>query len=712
MITRYFDLMLFKNGTAPCINVNQYDEGETWVFTLYGQSGVKYTPSSGAIVALKSDGHLIANAGTVDGQGRVVITETQQMTASAGKATCELQIDGDTHGTANFYLLVEPSPADGGVPSDSDLSLFQQTIDSVEELEALLNGETVDEKLLPIVQSETGDWLTDHITNPSNPPIDTSLTVAGAAADAKVTGEEITDLKSAISTNDTVLTLAWSQGGIDTSAGTDYDSNTRIRSDFIDATQMRDIVISLADESARKIAIYRYDANKGFLSYTAWMHYRYRITEPTGFYRIVMATDSDAALSPASAQYITVTGKYFVQESLGTLECSASDVGELTTSEIDILSTSQWVRGAIRTEDGTDFASNTRLRSVGYFDVSQYDRIKVSVDSGYKYCVYFYDTNKSYLSSLYFPGVWNTIDHIYEITGTSAVYMRLIISDTANSTSAFDMFRHFHVYAFNDFEKSNIRYKALEDSSICVMTYNAQLFTGRNADLALTKGFIDKYRPDVIGMTEYINYANSTNINQVLFSEYPYEQRQVDIPAGNAIFTKEAQSNGSNVQYTSKSPSGETRGYNKTYITIDGVKVALYNTHLEIIPTPSESRQYRVAQAQQLLTDALTEDYFIITGDFNTGDCHNANGEDYIQVMKPFIDAGCHSANGSNQHGFINTYYNGATVTDSTVIWCLDMIITSSNIDILNVKIDKSKLSQTSAENIDHLPVIAYCHIN
>lgn len=37
-------------------------------------------------------------------------------------------------------------------------------------------------------------WLSDHITNPSNPPIDTSLSVAGAAADAAKVGE----LKSAV----------------------------------------------------------------------------------------------------------------------------------------------------------------------------------------------------------------------------------------------------------------------------------------------------------------------------------------------------------------------------------------------------------------------------------------------------------------------------------------------------------------------------------
>lgn len=39
-------------------------------------------------------------------------------------------------------------------------------------------------------------YLTEHLTNPSNPPIDTSLTIAGAAADAKETGDQISQLKS------------------------------------------------------------------------------------------------------------------------------------------------------------------------------------------------------------------------------------------------------------------------------------------------------------------------------------------------------------------------------------------------------------------------------------------------------------------------------------------------------------------------------------
>lgn len=39
------------------------------------------------------------------------------------------------------------------------------------------------------------DYLDEHLTNPTNPPIDTSLTIAGAAADSKETGDKISALK-------------------------------------------------------------------------------------------------------------------------------------------------------------------------------------------------------------------------------------------------------------------------------------------------------------------------------------------------------------------------------------------------------------------------------------------------------------------------------------------------------------------------------------
>lgn len=130
-ITREFKLPLFAGRSVPLlINANQYDSGETWLFTLLDENGQKYTPASGAIIGLKSDGHVIANAGTVNSSGQVVITENEQMTASPGKNIYEVLIDSDTHGTANFTLFVERRPGDQEEPSDSDLSMFQEAIDA------------------------------------------------------------------------------------------------------------------------------------------------------------------------------------------------------------------------------------------------------------------------------------------------------------------------------------------------------------------------------------------------------------------------------------------------------------------------------------------------------------------------------------------------------------------------------------------------------
>ena len=147
-ITRYFDLYLNAGNSIPLtINVNQYDQGETWIFTLYSDNGVKYTPSAGSIVGIKSDGYVITNAATVNGSGQVVVTETQQMTAAAGKAIYELQIDSLTHGTANFVVLVEPSPTDNGVVSESDLSVIQEALNAVTPA---------------VIEQTINDWMSEY----------------------------------------------------------------------------------------------------------------------------------------------------------------------------------------------------------------------------------------------------------------------------------------------------------------------------------------------------------------------------------------------------------------------------------------------------------------------------------------------------------------------------------------------------------------------
>ena len=57
----------------------------------------------------------------------------------------------------------------------------------------------------PVISTQTAAWLAEHITNPSNPPIDTSLTVSNAAADAKTVGDWLDFLKTSLYSSDDIL---------------------------------------------------------------------------------------------------------------------------------------------------------------------------------------------------------------------------------------------------------------------------------------------------------------------------------------------------------------------------------------------------------------------------------------------------------------------------------------------------------------------------
>lgn len=52
------------------------------------------------------------------------------------------------------------------------------------------------------MQQSVSDYLDEHLTNPTNPPLDTSLKIAGAAADSKATGDKLSELKEDLTSVD------------------------------------------------------------------------------------------------------------------------------------------------------------------------------------------------------------------------------------------------------------------------------------------------------------------------------------------------------------------------------------------------------------------------------------------------------------------------------------------------------------------------------
>lgn len=78
----------------------------------------------------------------------------------------------------------------------TNLNLQNEVNKKIEEMKD--SGELVN-LLKPTVNSEVTEWLTANITNPSNPPIDKSLTIENAAADAKIVGNKIDALTENVS---------------------------------------------------------------------------------------------------------------------------------------------------------------------------------------------------------------------------------------------------------------------------------------------------------------------------------------------------------------------------------------------------------------------------------------------------------------------------------------------------------------------------------
>lgn len=129
----------------------------------------------------------------------------------------------------------------------------------------------------PQIASSVTEWLNQHIT-PTTPAIDTSLTVSGAAADAKVTGDAINDLKSDVEAlsleklhfesgfyNDNGVKQAYSSR-LRTTSKVSLDYFTRI--DFPDGYKGYAIIY---DEQDVKIGFYGY--NSGNFSSSIYSSY-------------------------------------------------------------------------------------------------------------------------------------------------------------------------------------------------------------------------------------------------------------------------------------------------------------------------------------------------------------------------------------------------------------------------------------------------------
>lgn len=249
-----------------------------------------------------------------------------------------------------------------------------------------------------------------------------------------------------------------------------------------------------------------------------------------------------------------------------------------------------------------------------------------------------------------------------------------------------------------------------ELADITIMSFNIQRFSGINAIPWLLDRIFSTYNPDIVGFQEYDTTSTISDVTLTSFLGNYWKHLEVgDTRITN--YTKAVASNlelfdPSTVFYTVYS---ESRSYQKMYVNVGEKRIAIFHTHLDYDYEGSPNTP-KARQIKELYDACTREEYFVAFGDFNTV-CTGTSDPDYINMIQQFVDVGCNCANCSDQYGFCGTWTDGTTETNGS--WeQTDNIITSPNIKIKKVIIDKTKIMADTGKVIDHLPIIAYLEVH
>ena len=135
------DLVPKEGRKIPTFHASQYDNGRGFRVNLKND-GVPYTLSGSELITVsvrKGDNRLVTLdvANVFGGKTYLDFESTEQMCAVAGFNFGEITLkeNGDSIGSGNFMLAVEPSPEAGGLQSDSEINnLNRQITDEVDEI--------------------------------------------------------------------------------------------------------------------------------------------------------------------------------------------------------------------------------------------------------------------------------------------------------------------------------------------------------------------------------------------------------------------------------------------------------------------------------------------------------------------------------------------------------------------------------------------------
>lgn len=231
-------------------------------------------------------------------------------------------------------------------------------------LRHLVNDGTLDPVIDPVIASETASWLTEHITQPTTPVVDTSLSVSGAAADAKVTGDMINEINTDLSVLMPLPEFTWiKERNADASGNITFNAYMAITSE-ISTTGSDRIIRKTPTKDANNVSyigyVTQYAADGSFISRSAFNTYDqvFTLGANTRAFRISFGRTSSSGVQISDADLL-VFGFEIYREALSLIEYDETGFIERGNfSDLGYTSIAECVKSGFYRFTGSDTVSD------------------------------------------------------------------------------------------------------------------------------------------------------------------------------------------------------------------------------------------------------------------------------------------------------------------------------------------------------------------
>ena len=265
-----------------------------------------------------------------------------------------------------------------------------------------------------------------------------------------------------------IPSVPWERGGI--IDGVDSAMNNRVRSDYIDVTDVDHIIYSI--NANYRIYYCLYKSDKTFISNSEWLtgENTVEFSEDVKYIRFIIGLVNNNDIGCEVTRQLNVTAYYIIEHDVADLYSQYNSLADL--DEINLKS---WVIGYIYRSGGVDTREQPNYVCTPTMQKFPFD-ISISVDSGYQFVVLTFDDS----GAVTFGTTWLQDAYIIHADTWFGLNLAKTTPEAVTDVSAYTSKIHIRSKAAKNASSpaSGLKISVLGDS---ISTYTGWIETGVNA---------------------------------------------------------------------------------------------------------------------------------------------------------------------------------------------------------------------------------------